>query len=136
MYHKTVASNLSNAQRRHIVGMVDGPKPYVEAIDASERKTRLSLFNLRLIRLCTEAGHAVGVGAKFYCMTEDGRAVLCFVLAEYAEALIRAQEAEFVAIKEPLTVPAEDSGAKGTRRHAPPPAQDFLLARLREFATA
>ena len=122
MYHKDVAGRLSNAQRRHLVGIVDGPKPYVEVIEHGERWTRLSLFRKHLIRFCGEQGSSIKTtGAKFYCLTEDGRAVLCCVLGEYADALVMADRANFQPFNNSLRGLAYRGGVEGGRPDEPAP---------------
>jgi hypothetical protein len=116
MYHKDVAGSLSNAQRRHLVGMVDGPKPYIEVIEHGERWTRLTLFRKRLIRSCGPEGGLVNTnGAKFYCLTEDGRAVLCCVLGEYADAIVAAERVNFPGVRASLTGLVYRRGVEGGR---------------------
>ena len=121
MYHKDVAGRLSNAQRRHLVGMIDGPKPYVEVIESGERQTRAMLFRIRLVRSCTEDGTAAQTPAKFYRLTEDGRAVLCVVLGEYADALVAADRANFKPFNNSLRALAYRRGVEGGRPDEPAP---------------
>jgi hypothetical protein len=121
MYHKGVAGRLSNAQRRHLVGMVDGPKPYVEVIDSGERQTRAALSRIRLVRLCGNPSGTLSAPGKFYCLTDDGRAVVCCVLGEYADALVAADRANFKPFNNSLRGLAYRRGVEGGRPDEPAP---------------
>ena len=88
MYHKAVAASISNGQRRFLISLIDGPHPFVAHAPISEQATRTSLFRLHLIRFYSTTRDSI-------CLTENGRQVVCFVLAEYAEALVRAEHAGF-----------------------------------------
>ena len=88
MDHRAVARRLSKAAAELLLDHVDGTA-FVEAPftvhDPSRKRTALALMDSGLIRF-------VGYGARpsRTRITEDGRAVLCFVLADYADALTAA----------------------------------------------
>lgn len=87
MHHKDVAAGLSNAQRALLIEHVDGgafvPAPISVRLMA-RRQTTESLQRLGLLRL---DGYK---SPKSTSVTDDGRMVMALVLAEYADALMRA----------------------------------------------
>ena len=93
MDHRLVALGLSNHQRRFLITLIDGPVPFVAAVGGGAKSLQNALFRMLLIRRCNEGGH--WGDKKFMCLTENGRHVVCYVLAEYAEALIKADIARF-----------------------------------------
>jgi hypothetical protein len=103
MYHEGVTNRLSNAQRRFLIKMIDGPHLFVNDVETGLFNTRLSLFRAHLIRMCgPDMGTIICSGAKHFCLTDDGRQVVCFVLAEYAEALVQAELDGFPSVNEIL----------------------------------
>lgn len=105
MYHQAVASSLTGHKRKFLISMIDGPHPFVAHAHFAERATRESLFRAGLLRLCGPSGGTICglISAQFFCLTENGRAVVCCVLAEYAEALVMAERANLVPVNETLT---------------------------------
>lgn len=119
MNHENTARRLSNQQRRYLISMIDGPHPYVECVQQGERWVRVKLFELGLLRHCTATGHSVTASVNFYCLSDDGRQVVCAILAEYAEALIAAELANQKPFNEVLTrVGYGRFAATGEPRHA------------------
>lgn len=87
--HREVADQLSKPQRDRLVEHVDGAawiEPGIEADDVARMRSLTSLANLGLIRFPHTASHR----PRKSVITEDGRMVLAMVLADYAEALLRA----------------------------------------------
>lgn len=87
MDHQVVARKLSKAAAELLLEHVDGTS-FVEALirtDTTMPRVRLGLIAAKLIRYTQ-----YGPRPKATMITEDGRAVLCFVLADYAEILTAA----------------------------------------------
>lgn len=85
MIHKAVARALSQAQRELLIDHVDGSSALEIAVIAGERSgARKVLIAKRLIRPDRRERPRSTV------ITDDGRQVLSWVLAEYADALARA----------------------------------------------
>ena len=117
MHHESVARRLSNPQRRHLIALIDGPQPYIECIHRGERWVRVKLFERGLLRHCTATGHSVTASMSFYCLSDDGRQVVCAILAEYAEALIAAELANQKPFNEVLTRVGYGRFATGVPSH-------------------
>ncbi len=86
MDHRVVARKLSKAAAELLLEHVDGTA-FVEAtIRVTDTpRVRLGLIAARLLRYTQ-----YGPRPQATTITEDGRAVLCFVLAAYADALTAA----------------------------------------------
>ncbi len=120
MSHHGIAAKLSRSQCDALVEMVDGVRPYVEdGIGTGARLSRAKLFAVGLMRHCGEHGGTTSTGRQFYCLTEDGRGVLCALLGQYADALCRAEEAAFAPVKPILTRLGYGRMVIGDHHHAP-----------------
>ena len=85
MLHKMVARALTQAQRELLIEHVDGSSSVEVAIVVSDRNAaRKILLSKGLIRPDRHRP------PKVTTITDDGRQVLAYVLAEYADALVRA----------------------------------------------
>ena len=88
---RAFAWQLSRNQRDMLIAHVDLPQPIVRG--GTAERTRLTLINLKLLFFCSETGQqgweGISVAPKWTTLTNDGRDALAFILAEYAEALIR-----------------------------------------------
>lgn len=89
MWPEGTAKSLTRQQRDFLIRHIDRPCPVPS--DSNEVRTANALRQARLIRPSNEAGDDTGNIARprFYALTENGRATLAWILAEYAEALIR-----------------------------------------------
>jgi len=85
MFHDQVAARLTRAARAMLIEHVDGER-FVEVPvnTGTGNATRRILCNLGLIRPNRRERAITTI------ITEDGRLVLCHLLAEYAEMLLRA----------------------------------------------
>lgn len=86
MDHRVIARKLSKAAAELLLEHVDGTA-FVDALIRSTDtpRVRLGLIAGRLLRYTQ-----YGPRPRATTITEDGRAVLCFVLADYADALTAA----------------------------------------------
>lgn len=122
MFHEEVARKLTAEARNLLVDHVDGSRFVEVPVVIGERtRTRQTLLNLRLLKYGWLGED--GKGKATYnprptatYMTDDGRHVLAIVLAEYADALIRAgygivQEAETAIAEEARRVAAAKASA-------------------------
>ena len=95
MFHEQIAQRLSKHQRDMLVEHIDGklfvPVPVTLRNPARNRST-LALIDAKLIRY---SGHwrSDHNRPQSTRITDDGRQVLAIILAQYAEALIRAGHA-------------------------------------------
>lgn len=76
------------AQRDLIVAHIDGPQPAA----VKKRLTRLSLMDRKMLRSCDRTGSPRNrsLTVHYTAITDLGRETMAEILAEYAEALIKA----------------------------------------------
>lgn len=92
-WHQAVAANLTKKQAAAMLCHLDRgdfiPSP-LRAVDQYENRVKHSLLGLGLLRFAANRLGATPLRASTTVLTDDGREVLCFLLAEYAEALLAA----------------------------------------------
>ena len=135
MHHQALAANLSHAQREMLISLIDGPLPFVACLPRSTEGTRRSLFRLGLVRMsgAVPCSH----GKDFFALTDDGRQVVCAILADCAEMLIRAQSSTYAQVRNLLAniaygFPADHRKPTDDR----PQQKDRLLDSLRAYGPA
>lgn len=79
---------LSDIQRNLLIEHIDGPVAVTRLVPARDRTIR-SLLTLRLLRPHPSAG-PLSRHPRFTALTEAGRHSVAALLADYAEALVRA----------------------------------------------
>ncbi len=89
MWHQGVAQGLSWSQRNMLIAHIDGPQPVIVGTDFKPRYGLITRGLLRgVISLTAPPNHVKR--PQFTCLTENGRSVLAWVLADYADKLIAA----------------------------------------------
>jgi hypothetical protein len=87
--HRNIVRRLSHVQREMLIAHIDGPKP-IRTMPGpeskNERRTTRSLENFGLL----SAKRTCAIRPRSTHLTDLGREVLAAVLANYAEALVRA----------------------------------------------
>lgn len=86
MWHEGVARDLTRPQREQLIAHIDCP----QLIARSGRRSRDMLLKMGLLFTCAPSGRFSRGTPKFTALSEDGRAVLGWVLAEAIELLVRA----------------------------------------------
>jgi|SRR5579862_213835 len=90
MLHEYVAIALSPQQQAVLIAHVDGPVLVVDHGSADSR-TKAALISRELLRPCLPNGEVGNVTRpQATTLTEDGRWVLAWVLAGYADKLVAA----------------------------------------------
>lgn len=94
---RLAAADLSIQMRELLIEHVDKPAVELNVIDGNRRRVILALVQRGLLRYCTPDGDCLrpglgGVVARPMAtqISPDGREVLCALLAEYADAIVRA----------------------------------------------
>lgn len=86
MWHRTVAARLPRVAKDLLLAHIDGPRFInVPIVAGTLEVSRTALLNRKLIRC-----DSLNARPTSTVITEDGRHVLAIILADYAEALIRA----------------------------------------------
>ena len=105
--HQYKAADLSRAQREVLIVHALGPQPVQRSdVQRSDNgRTGIILMRRGLIRYTGPDGKCGGSRPTHTLLTEDGRQVVCAILAEYADALVAS--AEFLkTIKAPMIAEA------------------------------
>lgn len=93
MIHEDIARKLSRAARHLLVAHVDGTAPNV-----ADNHHQATLATLMTAELVSFGPGEQSARPRFSRITENGREVLGYVLAEFAEALVRAGHLEAVPV--------------------------------------
>jgi len=118
MSARSIARSLSNIQRSSLVEHAPGPQRYFTDTD---RKTKQSLVDAGLLRPTARENQA-----KFppeLVLSELGREVVCFILGDYADALVASGVLEQLPII--LTENKLADAMKAAQRRAPCPTQSI-----------
>lgn len=86
MHHLGVASRLSWVQREMLINHIDRKRRAVDLQEGTTFRTVRSLVRMGLLK--HEHGNA-GIRPRFSLLTNDGKAVVCALLAIYADAISR-----------------------------------------------
>ena len=89
MHHEAIARRMPRPQREMLVEHVHGPVSIVRKGGACFTQMRLIDVGL-LYRSMADGANTSTIRPTHTAMTENGREVVCWILAEYADALVRA----------------------------------------------
>ena len=107
---ETVARGLSRIMRDYLIEHVKGPRPIDRMGESHRARTRISMTARGLVRVGLSSPHGRGFHAPTHThITRQGRAVLAFLLGEYAEILCRLGYGVVAPSEPPAHVPLSTS---------------------------